>query len=354
MRYWSLVLCLPMLSIGPCPLTAAPQPKAVDEAVLNVDEKPTEPAVEKPGAGASAIGTIDTTEMKPLNPSKTVLLDVKKKRLVLNGEVVLSTGLLEMLICKARSKEHESIFSVDADAYVIHAGLLAIGAETGKPVRYEPKFAPPSGQIIDIFVSWTDKEGKPHRYKGQQLIRNAVHRYYGAALSKLPADFVMPAETELKYDQVNEELIWFGPMSKAQRDALLALSKDETYRKGIQNFFEDSQIRELDADWVFAGSGWYTHEDGTKTYLAEGGNLVCVANFGDAMLDLSVESSAENDGLMYEPYTERLPPLGTKVTIELIPRAKAKGAEIPKDAEEKPADPANSAAPSSPKSDSPE
>ena len=53
--------------------------------------------------------------------------------------------------------------------------------------------------------------------------------------------------------------------------------------------------------------------------MAENGDVVCVANFGDALLDVSVESSSSNEGLMFEPYAERIPPLGTEVTVELTP-----------------------------------
>jgi len=47
--------------------------------------------------------------------------------------------------------------------------------------------------------------------------------------------------------------------------------------------------------------------------------LICVANFATATLDLSASSSAANDDLMFEAFTEKVPPIGTKVTIELIP-----------------------------------
>ena len=37
------------------------------------------------------------------------------------------------------------------------------------------------------------------------------------------------------------------------------------------------------------------------------------------MIDISTRSSAENGGLMFEPYTERLPSRRTALTVELIP-----------------------------------
>ena len=47
--------------------------------------------------------------------------------------------------------------------------------------------------------------------------------------------------------------------------------------------------------------------------------LICLANFSESMLDVSIPSSAQNATLLYESYTERIPPLGTAVTIELVP-----------------------------------
>ena len=63
--------------------------------------------------------------------------------------------------------------------------------------------------------------------------------------------------------------------------------------------------------------------------MAEAGDVVCVANFGDAMIDISVRSSADNGGLMFEPYTERLPNKRTAMTIELIPVGLGEAAVLP-------------------------
>jgi len=74
----------------------------------------------------------------------------------------------------------------------------------------------------------------------------------------------------------------------------------------------------LAADWVFAGSGWW-HDprDGTASYLADGGELVCVSNFSTAMIDLPIESSQANDALLFEAFAGRVPPTGTPVEMIL-------------------------------------
>ena len=76
--------------------------------------------------------------------------------------------------------------------------------------------------------------------------------------------------------------------------------------------------------WVFAGSGvWEDEMTGQKYYQAEGGDFICVSNFPSAMLDLPIESSQANSELLYQAFTERIPPIGTPVTLLLVPQLEA-------------------------------
>lgn len=271
-------------------------------------------------AGQKQASTKESDEPKPLNKTGTVLLDAKNKKLLLKSEVVLREGLLEMFVCLKQTKEHESILAVNTQAQIVHAGLLALGAQTGSPVRWQPEFQPATGQQINIFCTWTDADGKLHRDPAQTWIRNATRRYYVAKVESLPDTFKLPAETELKWDPRQKELLWYGPMSEEQRDAALRISKDAAFQKAIKDFHKKSQIHQMDGHWVFAGSYFLTDEKtGEKFYQAESGDLICVANFATATLDVSVNSSATNDDLMFEAYTEHIPPIGTKVTLELVP-----------------------------------
>jgi hypothetical protein len=268
---------------------------------------------------------------RPLNPKGTVLLDTVNKKVVLRGQLCMREGLLEMLVCKAQTKEHESVISIDADAYVIHAALMALGAKPGTPVKFQPEYAPPTGQKIDIYVGWTDEFGRPQRYPAQKLIRKVTQRYYTAVLDPLPKDLKIDNRGDLRYDTVTKELIWFGRMYEVQKQALLARSADKAYQKLIEQFFAQSQPQELDAEFVFAGSGFYKQKDGTQYYMAEAGDIICVANFGDAMIDITLRSSADNAGLMFEPYTERLPNRRTAMTIELVPVGLGAAADAPRE-----------------------
>lgn len=267
----------------------------------------------------------------PLNPNETVLLDAGRKRLVLKTIVCQREAMLEMFLCKTGTKEHEAVLAVDADAAVIHAGLLALGAEPGRPVQYTPEYKPPAGQTIDIFVNWSDESGRPRRATAQSWVRRVTRRYYVETLEKFPQGLTLPEETEMRFDAKRKELIWFGSMTAAERDRHLALSDDVSYQQAVRKFFADGQSQPMEADFVFAGSSFVVDDAGKQHYMAESGNIVCVANFADATIDVTVKSTAQNEELMFEPYTERIPPEGTAVTLELVPRPRQETPESPPD-----------------------
>lgn len=265
--------------------------------------------------------------LTPLNPNNTVFLDLPNKRLLLKTQVCLDRGMLEMLLCLKQTKEHESIVTIDAKAFTIHTGLLALGCEPGKAATYEPKFQPASGQKIDIFMHYTDLDGKLQRVPAGKWIRNSRFRYYEEEFDKLPEGLDLDTDGNLRWDDMNKLMFWYGPMTKKQRDECLAMHKDEKFQKAIKRFYKESQPKEMKADWIFVGSGFF-ELDGVKRYKAEGGYVICVANFGQAMIDVSVSSSAEGqETLVFEAWQERLPPLGSEVMVELVPRPKEKKKE---------------------------
>jgi hypothetical protein len=114
----------------------------------------------------------DKAGLKRLAPDSAVWLDKENRRLIVEGEVCLTRGLLEMFACPKETKEHESIVAVNAKAYVVHAGLLALGAKEGRPVQFDPQYIPASGARVDVFVFWTDENGKQQQAPAQQWIRN--------------------------------------------------------------------------------------------------------------------------------------------------------------------------------------
>ncbi len=183
--------------------------------------------------------------------SRSLWFDGKTKRLVLKARVVLREGVLEHLMCLKGTKEHEAILATDAAPRQIHAVLLLTGAQPGHPVRFAPKFEPPTGTPIAIELRWR-QDGKIHHSDARQWV------------------------------------------------------KDEKANKP------------LGIDWVFAGSVLYEDPVSKKPrYAADEGDLFTVANFGSAILDLPIASSANDADRVFSANTNKIPPLGTEVFLLL-------------------------------------
>jgi hypothetical protein len=188
-----------------------------------------------------------------------VWVDLKQRRVILQGEVCLREGQLELFAClhqwvqsddpkqkdvKVRrgSKEHEAVITINTSAMLVHTALLLAKAKPGSPVKFRPKYVPASGTEIDIELQWLDPAGKLKKSKAQEWIRNLKTR------------------------------------------------------------------KAMTHPWVFAGSGfWVDDKTGEKHYRAESGDLICVSNFDTAVLDLPILSSQTNDQLLFEPFTENIP-----------------------------------------------
>ena len=217
----------------------------------------------KPGATPAKSEAAPEPGLVRLGPN--VWMDKARKRVVVQAEVVQREAQLEQLLCLKGTKEHEAILAVDARAYVIHAGLLAIGAKPGRPVQFQPEYRPASGQRIDVWLKWT-ADGREHRVRAQQWIYNLRTK---AAMTE---------------------------------------------------------------HWVFAGSLLLKDpQTGEAFYQAEDGDVICVANFPSAMLDIAIQSSSSNSELVFEAFTERIPPVGTRVTVTLEPVSGTGDEKAPKD-----------------------
>ena len=262
----------------------------------------------------------------PLNDAKTVFLDKSGDRLWLKTVVVLRDAPLEMFLCRVGTKEHESVLAVKSPAFVIHGGLLAMGLQPGRPAHYEdpddvssdPLPVPPTGPKLALEVHWKDGE-RPRTVPAAHWVRKTTRRWFEQPLASDRATGIdLPLEMDIRYDREGERLLYFGTMAETDRKTLLSLSDGADFQTAVEGLHEESQPSGLKADWVFAGSAFITNPITEKRqYLAEPGTLICVANFGEAMIDVSVRSADTNGFLLYEPWTERVPPVGTPVLLEI-------------------------------------
>jgi hypothetical protein len=106
-----------------------------------------------------------------LSDKDEVWIDLEEKRVIVGGEICLNAGLLEMFACPYGSRAHESIVSVNAPADLVHAGLLAVGAQPGSPVEFDPEFRPASGPIVKVDVVWMEGDAE-RRLPAQQMIQD--------------------------------------------------------------------------------------------------------------------------------------------------------------------------------------
>jgi hypothetical protein len=212
------------------------------------------------GAAAAQDAVKLKAAVKRSEIAKNIVLetDGSQRRVRVAAEVCFREGPLEMLLCRNGTKEHESVIHADIDARQLHAALLLTGAKAGSPVKYEPKYSPASGTVVKVTLEY-QKDGKTVTVPGQDWVRDAKTR------------------------------------------------------------------KALPHQWVFAGSVFFPNPEDPKQpplYAANGGDVICVSNFPDAMLDLPVNSPQDDADRLYEAFTEHIPPLGTKVTVILEPVGK--------------------------------
>ncbi len=146
---------------------------AVDPAaeVPTPETAPADPAAD-PNVKTVEKLSADIPGLTRLDKNGDVWIDPKRKIVVIDGRVALREGQLEMFACPKGTKEHESLVAVTAKPSVIHAGLLTVGAKSGTQVKWDPKYEPATGQVIEVLVLWKDKEGKNRKMRAQEWIRD--------------------------------------------------------------------------------------------------------------------------------------------------------------------------------------
>jgi len=238
MRLFRLALCFGLIPLFGC--VAHSEDSTANPVPVRPDQK------DEPEVAA-----------KRVKLGKHLFLEVQgdKRRVLLEAQVCLRQGILEQLLTKTGTKEHEAILAADIDAREIHAALILAGAEAGKTVSYNPKFTPPTGTTVKIFVEYEEK-GKKIRVPAQQWIRNIKSK------KDLHTDWVF-AGSYLDPNQLDK--------TKKPR------------------------------------------------YAANIGDVICISNFDSAMLDVPFDSPKDNDDLSFEANTARIPAEKTPVLVILEP-----------------------------------
>jgi hypothetical protein len=220
------------------------------------------PAPDTKGATQAANGpTTRKGELKKGEPGKRAWLEKDGDRRIVRIEawVCLREGSygLETLLCKKSTKEHESILATDADGKVIHALLVAAGAEPGSPVRFSP-YKAPKGTPIRISIEYAGKDGEVIRVPAAHWIMNA----------------------KTKKDMSDDRWVFAGSTLWSNPEG----------------------------------------DDKPRVYAANtDGAYICVINVPTAILDVTSNTPSAIEDRVYVPNTERIPKEDTKVNILLEP-----------------------------------
>ncbi len=199
-------------------------------------------------------------ETKKVKLGKNITLEIqgKKKRVLVEAEVCLREGILEQLLTRKRTKEHEAALAADIDVRDLHLALTLAGADAGKTVQFRPKLVAPSGTAVKVFLEYK-KDGKVLRVPAQEWIRNIKTK------KDFHADWVFAGSIFIP-----------DPLDKTKK----------------------------------------------PYYGANDGDVITVVNFESACLDVPFLSTKDNDDLFFEAHTARIPPLKTPVTVILEPQTK--------------------------------
>ena len=170
---------------------------------------------------------------------------------------------LEFICVVTGTADHESLLRTRVRPSEIHAGLLALGLEPGRPSHYNQaaeRWVEPSGPPVRVEVEWIGEDGVVRRERVGRLLRG-VDRGEGR-----PAE-AMPPRT-----------------------------------------------------FAFVGSQLYETRNGETRYAADStGEVVTLVNFEYPVIDVAAVASSDDATLEWEINPDVSPPQGTAVTMILIP-----------------------------------
>jgi len=223
---------------------------------------PTE-AAPRSGVTAASPGG-DVRAGAPVSLGASMTIDRAAREVRIDAEVACTQGWLEQAVCRAGTREHESLLVVNTPPSRVHAALMLIDLQPGRPGRWEMspdgvtvKRIPPEG---DAIAAWVEVGG-----------------------TRVPLSS------------------WIADPVRGRR-------------------FPEQP-------WVFAGSRMRRRppeRGGGEQYVADAtGSVIGIVTFGDEVVSFCevLSDKVETDAPEWQAATERMPQPGTRVTLVLTPAA---------------------------------
>jgi hypothetical protein len=252
-RYWSLWFCTVavlagVILAGGCASPVGPAPNQTSSA--STDTPPS-----RSGLVEAFPGIRLSRESRTLEFQSVVPIDARTPAGV----------LLESIVCTPDTREHESLLMTTVRPSHIHAALLRLGLQPGRPARFDFRDGKlvaidPIGPRLRVSLRWVDADGIAH--------------------AATPNDWVIDAST------------------------------GEHLPRGFDG-----------GGWVFAGSGSERTPTGYTYHADTDGTLISLAAFGSETIAyaqaLSPESAYADRVWIADP--QAVPPRGQSVTVRIEP-----------------------------------
>ncbi len=195
---------------------------------------------------------------------------------IVDAQVATRIGWIEQIVCKAGSREHESLLVVEVPPRLIHAALLAVGCTAGTP------------------GSWRE---------------SALTQGGDAVIERIPATGT-PLEVLVRVVRDGAEVdvpvsAWLFASSSSDAPPIVASDR-----------------------FVFAGSHTRVNPPSLgpgEHYVADyTGSVVGLVTFGDEVVAFEevIPDKVEFAPALWEAFTDRIPPEGTNVSLVLRIRDK--------------------------------
>ena len=210
--------------------------------------------------------------------------------------------------------------------------------EPVEPIVFEPEIELPAGakQIFPTSELWLDKANNQVIVGGKICLQEGQLEMFACPSgTKEHESVVSAAATSFQIHAMFLALgcnpgtpVSWHPEYRAASGPTVVMEiawkdGDTVKRIPIQQMIRNFETKKaLDTEFVFVGSQFYVHPDGTKEYYGDAGEMVCLSNFSTAMIDIPIKSGDSDDSLLFEASTENIPPVNTQVYIFFQPEIK--------------------------------
>jgi len=229
---------------------------------------PGDPA--RPEAAEDAVPPVTLSETEIKLPGITINRTTREVRI--EATACLESGILEYLVCRPNTFEHEAIFTTAAKPELVHAALLLAGLK-------------PTPQLRGLTELWWDKALKQE-------------------------DSRVKIEVEWKGE---------GGMKRVNLTSMLRSREGTEDDPGAKDPAKEEGKAEVQDAWVFAGSFMHVDEEsGARIYAANlSGIMVGIWPDRSTVIQYGVASGNpyEGENLGMEINEERVPKKGTRVNL---------------------------------------